>query len=631
MKKIPSNSRKGLSKSTIYASQARKTPSLAADTVLRKFSPDLGGAFEVDNAKKLSVQETVDYFVSTPGFERLISRKNHIIIGSRGSGKTTWVRMLAHDHMVLAAKKITGADYARKALAENLIGIYVPTNVGFVGSLKNKPWQTDAEAELYFQWRLNVHCCASLAPVLRSCLKHYLSSLTDQAEAEREIASQLSDAWTEGEKIVTTIDGLEKILISLELRRIRAISKLRAQGKGLGDLSDYFDSELFLPLKQAIGLTKHALKLPDRTKWMICLDEAEYLTIAHHRILNTHLRVSSDDFIFKIATMPFAHHTLDTNVGAPVSPGHDFEYIPVDQVPVSSAGDPSQAAYLRFARQMFDRRLRNYSPDERISLQEMLGVSPLIDIKKMDSPALVDGFMELLQKNASEKVLVRARSLRGTQRFKNEVVRKMHGALLLKDALSSQTGNRRLGIYSGESLVIRCSDGNPRRLLRLFNALLLKFKEAGVQKQIPLLAPNAQNAVLVTFAEDLLLRVQSEGPATYRYVEAIGKWLKDKFFNFPLSTDQISSVQVFEADGDEIQRVMKQAVQLSLLIPHDGNSHTGVETFCHGEFYLAYALAPRFNVMPRKDKSVRLSTILSQQFKPSSGIAPARQEQLELK
>src|ERR1039458_168190 len=57
---------------------------------------DVSSAFEADNAKQLSVEKTVRYFVPPANFESLLDAKNHILLGSRGSGKTTWVRMLAH-------------------------------------------------------------------------------------------------------------------------------------------------------------------------------------------------------------------------------------------------------------------------------------------------------------------------------------------------------------------------------------------------------------------------------------------------------------------------------------------------------------------------------------------------------
>ncbi len=573
--------------------------------------PDLGSVFEVDNAKKLSVKETVDYFVSTAAFERLISRKNHIIIGSRGSGKTTWVRMLAHDHVVLASQSRPVPNYARKALAEHLIGIYVPTNVGFVGSLKNKSWHSENEIETYFQWRLNIHSCASLLPVLRSVIDHYVSDRIRRAEAEREICTYLSDVWSDGANIASTITGLSAILVRLESKRVNDIAKLRANVASTTRLHDCFDSELFMPLREAVSIVKRVVGLPAQAKWMICLDEAEYLSPAHHRILNTHLRVSSDDFIFKIATMPFAHHTLETNVGELVSTGHDFEYISVDQEPVASAGDRRELAYLKFARQMFDRRLVAFKQETKMSLYEMLGVSPLIDIKSMGNPEVESAFFELLRRYASIQVQVRAKKLKGTARLRNEIVRKIHGALLLVDAVKARSGNSGLRIYCGESLVVRCSDGNPRRLIRLLNALLLQLRESGAQIQVPLLAPSFQNQVLKSFASDLLLRIQSEGPETVRYVRAIGDWLHHRFLQAPLTTDQISSVRVLEEDGSEVQKILKQAVQLTLLIPHDSSSLMGANGVCEGEFYLAYALAPKFEVMPRKDKSVRIHTVLS--------------------
>jgi len=68
--------------------------------------------------------------------------------------------------------------------------------------------------------------------------------------------------------------------------------------------------------------------------WAICLDEIEFLDVIHHRILNTHLRSAAGKLCFKFTTMPYFHHTLETNAHAKLKHGDDFEYIYLDQDPI---------------------------------------------------------------------------------------------------------------------------------------------------------------------------------------------------------------------------------------------------------------------------------------------------------
>src|ERR1039457_3078594 len=111
--------------------------------------------FEIENARNLSRDELVETFVATKSFWRLLSAKNHIVLGARGSGKTAIAKMLSHDHLSRFDEKRAQNAIAAKAF----IGMYVPTSVEWVGVLKNKPWQTEAEQEEFFQWRLNIASC----------------------------------------------------------------------------------------------------------------------------------------------------------------------------------------------------------------------------------------------------------------------------------------------------------------------------------------------------------------------------------------------------------------------------------------------------------------------------------------
>lgn len=577
-------------------------------------------AFEVDNGKQLSVGDTVKYFVPPRNYVNLFTSKNHILLGSRGSGKTTWVRMLAHDHMRLAAQEPGDAyDYAREALSKNIIGIYIPTNIGFVGSLKNKPWLDEKSAENFFQWRLNLHSCAALIPIIQSCIEHYINQEIDRTIAEYTICKELSKIWSRGNQEITTLGSLKLLLSTIETVRTDNIARARTRCESTETLNDFFDCDLFQPIRYGIELLSHHIGIPKDALWMICIDEAEYLTIEHHRILNTHLRTASGNLVFKIATMPFAHHTLDTNTSDPIRDGHDFEYVYVDQVPIDSRGPQDDEEFLQFAREVFKRRIKVPGVQATLTLQELLGASPLIDEKTVDTQEELDIFMALLKRHANEPTCVRAEKLlqKDHGKFRSEILRKMHGALLLREALFNAKGNSKLRVYAGERTIVRCSDGNARRLVRLLNSMSKQLHKSTSQGsyQTPLVDPSVQNEVLVTIARDTIRRVQSEPPngqETYSYLMAVGKFMQRVFSGRRLGSDFISSISVHQNDGEHIQKFVKQAVQLSLLTPARTNSHNGPNMPCEGIFHLAFLFSPLFNLLPRRNKEQRLPRVLAE-------------------
>lgn len=574
--------------------------------------------FGIDNGKQLPRKQTVQYFVPQPGFARLFVAKNHILIGSRGSGKTTWVRMMAHDHVMLAAKDQRLAEaYANEALEKNLIGVYVPASAAFAGDLKNKPWQTESEAEEYFVWRLNLHSCSALTHIIPSCLEQYVKDPDERPRRLFEVCRALSAEWSRGRKTATTPEGLRLILSGIELEHQQNMRRRMTSGNFGNENFDAFDVDLFLPLRHSLNFMKNHLDITDEAVWMICLDEVEYLTPLHHRILNTQIRSASGDLVFKIATMPFAHHTLATNVADPVREGNDFEYVYVDQEPIDSRGVSVEGEFLRFARELFKRRIcaQNGKLDG-LTLRSLLGSSSLLeDPLKTEGVEEQREFMDLLRKHANPQTILRAERLQGTAKFRSEIVRKMRGALYLRDAIASVHGNAKLRVYSGELVVVRCSDGNCRRFMRIMNSIIqrIEFDKSGATS-LPVDAA-VQNEVLERIARDTLSRTQSEPPngeITAKYLRAIGDYMQWAFLSSTrrIGTDQVTSVTISASDGGQAQKFLQQAIQLSLLIPAKDVPMRTPDENCEGDFHLAFLFAPLFRLLPRRNEAVRLAKVL---------------------
>src|SRR5688572_9528337 len=95
-----------------------------------RFQRDL---FEIETARDLSRDELTATFVPTTAFWRLLSARNHIVLGARGSGKTSLARMLSHDHLSRCSDQ-----RAKNAVASNaFVGIYVAMRSYWVGTLKS--------------------------------------------------------------------------------------------------------------------------------------------------------------------------------------------------------------------------------------------------------------------------------------------------------------------------------------------------------------------------------------------------------------------------------------------------------------------------------------------------------------
>ena len=570
--------------------------------------------FEIDNARNLSLEQTVNTYIETRAFKRLMSAKNHVVLGARGSGKTALARMLSHDHLTTYLSR-QGTESVRNL---RFIGIYVPTRLEWVSSLKNKPWHTEEEGERFFQWRFNIATCTAFLSTLRSCIDTYCADDTEKIRKERQTVHNLAKEWLGVDKEITSIVGLTRRINELNFARkvnetlIRVGRLSESSGSRLGSV---FELELFDPLRRGMQIVEEHLPLPDNTNWLLILDEAEFLHREFLRILNSHLRSFSGNLFFKITTMPYTY-TLDTNTAVPLDEGHDFEYVYIDQGPDSLFGVDDKKEQ-QFAELLFTKRLKASTlGSERLSASRLLGSSLLLDPK----PSIwSDDSAEMgrLRRYAGGETKERAQRLLSTEpkRFENEISRKMQGALLLREAVENLSGAKKLDIYCGTSLISRCSDSNPRRLIRLYNRMISAAPSTSADSSdIEQLSGVTQTDILLTFGASVLRRTQSEnecGPQLYGLLKTIGEYMRRRFHEMPMSTDQISSVEFDSGVPRNLWPLFERAVGLGLLFPNVNPAQPDYLPRFEGTFHLAYVLAPHFRLLPRRGRPHKLSTILS--------------------
>jgi hypothetical protein len=227
--------------------------------------------------------------------------------------------------------------------------------------------------------------------------------------------------------------------------------------------------------------------------------------------------------------------------------------------------------------------------------------------------------MTLLRKHADTRTIQRAeRLLDRPSDFRNQIGRKIYPALLLREAMCSAHGHTALDVYSGALMAIRCADGNPRMLIRIFNRFILALRTREVTPDDRIkheyISPAEQTRLLRSFSYSLLERVQSEpacGPELYRFVSAIGYYMHRCLHEGRVSTDQVAAVTVDETVTDDTWNLIEIAVAIGLIYPIIDSTAPDEMPIRGGSFRLSYVLAPYFGVLPRRGKARPLSAVLA--------------------
>lgn len=565
--------------------------------------------FEVDNARNERPETLPSQFVWTPSMERLVSAKNHIVLGARGSGKTAILKMLTHQYLSKSQD-----PNAIKIIGERkFIGTYLATSVDWVGALKNKDWISEEVMEKIFRWRLNIASIQAFLDTAESCLNSFVADLKNRVEIERKLSQEFSESLFT-DCVVNSFLKLREKIEDYEY----------ALTPTLGKFSDEYSSdklysmELFFPFKRLVTLLKRRIRLHSSAIWIVCIDEAEFLNESQHRVLNTFLRSDSGNIFFKISTLPYQHHTLDTNLGVPIVNKHDFEYIYIDNTFASSGSATNRSIAAQFVDSIFQKRIAiskiQFKGD---SLKWYLGRSKLLMDSRDDPDTNWDSpnssLYGLLEKYGTDRTRKRAKELRYTAEFHDQIGRKLKGALYLVDAISSRKGNSKLDIYSGYEMLVTCTDGNPRSAISLINQLLLAVPGSISSMGMKPIPAHVQTRVFEAHGSVLLNRIQgngSQGTTLEGLIKLIGNEFHQQLHEKKLGTDTIGTIRVTESN-EEIWEVIKSAVGEGLLYPIVNSSNPDILPVRIGSFRLAYALAPKFRLLPRKGSDVTLNKVFS--------------------
>lgn len=590
---------------------------------------------ESENARTMPLAQLSETFILTRLFWKMLARRHYVLLGARGQGKTALLRMLAFEGLSALAR--IDANVRRIVDAKERFGIYLPTKLEWVQTLNLQVDDSGLSQMEAFSWKFNLSSCLAFVSTVKHCLRYYLSD-EDLIVREREFCKKITDVWKlnlDTGSVDDVADYLKQInyewQVAVSLGRFKRIGDNEVTKGELGCTFAVFSTNAFTPLKAGIDIISKILDIPDDSIWFLCLDEAEYMLPAHQKIINSFMRVASRNLYLKIATMPFSHYTLETNVpGVTISPGDDFEYLHMDEGAFCVAGQEDRSVQdevdteladneFRFGELLFQKVVSKYFPAkiaENSSLLSVFGKSVLLDNSNNQDWSPVSNNMRLLKKHATSSICARAVSLfrdGNYERLRNEVGRKVRGALLLRESQERMRGHRKSDIFSGARMIVRCADGNPRLLIRILNCF---FADIGVVGKNGIkIAPRKQEDTLVSIAKNFLNQIRSYqdvGLELFKTVSDIGEFMRKEFYGKPLTGDMKLSIairDVAETD-DRHAKLIQAAIKHGVLKPNDlSKINYGARANLAGSYHLSYIFSPLFRIQPRKGKSITFKGI----------------------
>lgn len=611
------------------------------------------------NAKAMSYAEVARTFVPSTKFTHLAGAWNSVLVGPRGGGKTTLLKMLSAEGQ--DAWTVPSAEPHKKTLGYT--GIYVPSDIAWGTMLESlkKAGQEEHVGILFSEAAFVTHVLLAVAagierhvtlhPVRRpeqvADTPEDTNILPTQAELEWAIES-IAAMWRV--KPMSLSPASLVYALRLRLLDIKRDANLLAQLGGSGSgapTQDYLGMDMLESASQALQAFDAIYQRPDH-RWCLLLDEFEVAPMHLQTTVLAAMRASgAQKILLKVALAPCGPDLLyEQQSSAPPSQIND-----VQQVELWYA-DKAEAS--EFCQQVFLSRSNSYPALSGKAPNEVFGTSAYAVVddsaeteqislfsqaSSKDRKRVADQFQSLAEKDASFVEFLQRKQIDLSQELgmqpsdpHGNTMRKIAPLVAFRNAYRGKSVGGKRGVkpfntaYSGWESISAISEGNPRWLIGLITRILAQSD----QRQFPVPTPQQTAAVqwncqryaemLQAVANEQFGSIKTSTPV-YDVLSKIGEYFHTRLVTTSFVEDPPMSFIVDDHVSDDVEHALRIAVNHGAIVCFEAAADVGgFRTLRGRRFRLTYLLAPVFKLPMRKSKSVLLSTILEP--KPE---APAKQ------
>lgn len=573
------------------------------------------------NAKHQKTSDLIREFVPSEPFRASLVNGHSVILGPRGSGKTTILRMLAND----AFPHWNGENSSKFKESFPYEGIYVGGDKVWAEIISSL-----AKLEISSNIAETLSVAAFNTSIFVSATESFINSyLLKSRSLEDEDLKLLKRSLITSTKQIAEIlqikasgVSLESLKFALEKRQqeIGSLAYKLAHGYQMSE-NEIFDVYPYLTLNfkntfdMILGIFDFALGRPVSYKWALLLDEFEIAPETLQNDVLSDLRSSSKKFIYKIALIPCRGYLKHVKTGdernIKSSKNNDYNIIELWHKSKNDIED------------FFSQFIKAKYQKDPIDL---FGETPFLENSSGDWGEKWGGVFEQLgEKDETFRAYltkkgISHKEIRNLDRKPDDWLRKVAPLVAYRNEFRNEQGNTRTRksldtLYSGWQAVAAISEGNPRWLILTLNKLVNDPKETLIDKstqaQHVTEASKTYWAMLKTAAlKDNLGISTSQSPS--HLIETIGNSFKEKAVNEAFSEDPYLSFEVDGTEAPDIINALKIALNYGALISMtQGGDIEDYDDLTGKRFRISYLLAPKLGLPLRSSKARKLSTIFN--------------------
>lgn len=586
-----------------------------------KFPPN----FDSFNARQLSPLEVAMTFIPSDNFSELLKKTHHVVIGPRGSGKTTLFKMLQLP--ALAAWSDRDRDLYLNSM--EYITVFVPADISWSVQWRSYSKKLPNEyGRLIEESLFLTHTVRSfvesfthtLNPTLRDGpLKKFAFTLSGSSEVE--LVKRLAHCL----KIACSAPTLQSLEFSLR-SRMADLGYYMNRVVADEQLPEFVFLDFSGILSAMIFSFNNAVNRPDQI-WGFAFDELEIAPKAIRAKLFSLQRSTDQKILLKLSMSPYSKDFNMANEAVSPTAGNDFTPLYLWYAHKEDARPFCKLLFQRVC-ELFD--VKDATP------RDILGLSEL-DTENGEKSAYAVGsahykrLLSLSQKDPTFSEFLQRRGIdldaidKMDEDTRASKVRKIINIVTVRDEFLKEDGALRSrknpALYAGAPTLFDLSEGNPRIFLGLLVPLVKRFAQTGVK--VP---PHEQSRAIQIVSNRSLAHLKNlpfteSGRSTafttiFDLIDDLGKFFFQKVILEPFSADPPTTFSVdIDMHGDVLE-ALGNALNAGAIVAMDVNpAKPLIEDMRGKRFRLNHLFGPEYRLPLVTSKDRKLSGIIARQLK----------------
>ncbi|WP_417237495.1 hypothetical protein [Bizionia paragorgiae] len=571
------------------------------------------------NARHLAPSDVAKTFIYSNNFQRLVQNNHSIILGARGCGKTTLMKMLTIPALY---------SWENDPLSSNIrstipfYGIYVSTDIYW--NVKNQTYGAQLErygnfADRISHFSVNSNVFISLCDTFINIISTEINDYDERKEVELSVA--LIKAW----KLDSVVPKIKFIREALN-ERIDTVNQFiqdvifNFKPEDEIPYPDFFNLAFESSLELIIPKFERIYNIEGVKKWALCFDELEFAPIWLQEKLFASLRSRKQYILYKLSASPILPSKIEKLFKGEYSPtsGND-----VDMIKMWASADSED----------FSKKIINSFLGGDLDVKEVLGSN---EIYNKSQNSYVEGstfhkkLLNLINKDESFMLFLKDKRvdlvnpvplLEGQ---KDTLFRKIKPIVYFREFFLLSNINKHpkyrsrkksIDLFHGYEVISKVCDGNPRWLIGIISQLISKRNEIdskiSKEDQYNELL-NASKRFKNVIAN---IPVGNSNVNMVKIIDRIGEYFKNEILGGDFKMDPRGTFIVDEDEGKvhgSLIELINKGVSQGAFILLDSNDNSFDFEVRGKRFKLSYLFYILYNLPLRSYNPIKLSDCLEE-------------------